>query len=82
MSQNGNYKIADFGLCRGKFFPNQNLNEGDSRYLAYEVLNNYDENSIEMLKKADIFSLGISIYELMTGKKLFFGLIFEKNMNI
>lgn len=54
------------------------MSEGDSRYLAYEVLNNFNENDIDMLKKADIFSLGISIYELMTGNLLFlyFFLIF------
>ena len=45
----------------------EDINEGDSRYLAPELLNDLCESMIPDLTKADIFSLGVSIYELMTG---------------
>ena len=45
----------------------EDINEGDSRYLAPELLNDLCESMIPDLTKADIFSFGVSIYELMTG---------------
>jgi wee1-like protein kinase len=47
----------------------EDINEGDCRYLAPELLNDFYEHSLPDLTKADIFSFGATIYELMTGKK-------------
>lgn len=46
--------------------------EGDARYLAREILNLEDlgEHRDEILKKGDIFSLGISLFELMERTRL------------
>jgi hypothetical protein len=46
----------------------EDINEGDCRYLALELLNDFPENLLPDLTKADIFSFGITIYELMVGK--------------
>lgn len=45
----------------------EDINEGDCRYLAPELLNDVYEHSLPDLTKADIFSFGATIYELMTG---------------
>jgi len=67
VGQDGLFKIADLGLAvategysRGSVF------EGDSRYFARELL----EGQISDLRKADIFSLGLSCYELATNRAL------------
>lgn len=56
-------KIADFGLSRAAQIRNGDVEEGDSRYLAKEVLN---LDSKVDLTKADIFSLGMTAYEMLT----------------
>lgn len=66
-SRTHKYKIADLGLSRiAERQAGEDINEGDSRYLAPELLSDYSEN-LPDLTKADIFSLGVTIYELMTG---------------
>ncbi len=66
-SRTHKYKIADLGLSRiAERQAGEDINEGDSRYLAPELLNDYSEH-LPDLTKADIFSLGVTIYELMTG---------------
>ncbi len=59
------YKISDFGLSvhtnKGK--ASGNVEEGDSRYLAKEML---DWDPVEDLTKCDIFSVGVSAYELVS----------------
>jgi hypothetical protein len=45
----------------------EDINEGDCRYLALELLNDFPEHELPDLTKADIFSFGITIYELMVG---------------
>ncbi|XP_057534243.1 wee1-like protein kinase isoform X2 [Amaranthus tricolor] len=63
--KNGVYKLGDFG---GATLLDQTLpiEEGDARYMPQEILNEkYDH-----LDKVDIFSLGVSIYELLRGSSL------------
>lgn len=62
-------KVADFGLAQ-HFSENQQLTEkwGTPTYIAPEILNEMPYN-----EKADIFSLGAIMYNLLTGKLLFPG---------
>ena len=69
ISNSKKYKIADLGLSRLVTKLDGDVPEGDSRYLAPELLNE-DPNVIPDLTKADIFSLGIMMYELMRNKPL------------
>eukprot|EP01010_Urceolus_cornutus_P000833 NODE_133_length_2259_cov_186.208145_g108_i0.p1 GENE.NODE_133_length_2259_cov_186.208145_g108_i0~~NODE_133_length_2259_cov_186.208145_g108_i0.p1 ORF type:complete len:592 (+),score=116.11 NODE_133_length_2259_cov_186.208145_g108_i0:61-1836(+) len=60
------YRLGDFGVARdfGKVRTMDN-GEGDSRYLCKFLL-----NSEEYLPQADIFSLGLTIYEIVLGHDL------------
>eukprot|EP01031_Cornospumella_fuschlensis_P026185 gene26185-31619_t len=60
-------KIGDFGHVRGIKEAGAVI-EGDSRYCARELINS-DCHSLD-LTKADIFSLGASVYELCLGRGL------------
>lgn len=68
------FKLSDLGLAQLTTNLNHNteISEGDSRYLAPEMLDIIEDNAetIPDLTKADIFSLGATIYEIMTGKEL------------
>ncbi|KAF6266132.1 wee1 kinase-like protein [Scenedesmus sp. NREL 46B-D3] len=59
------FKLGDFGLATLKG-GHWRVQEGDSRYLPMELLN----NDTKHLDKADIFALGLTLYELSTGKPL------------
>lgn len=65
----GRYKIGDLGLARLQTMLSGGINEGDSRYLAKEILND-DSQGLPDLRKADIFSLGIMLFEIMEKFKL------------
>jgi len=70
-SKTKKYKIADLGLSRiAQRSNHEDINEGDCRYLAQELLRDFPENQIPDLTKADIFSFGATIYELMIGSDL------------
>ena len=64
------YKISDFGLSvhtnKGKASTGS-VEEGDSRYLAKEML---DWGPVENLNKCDIFSVGMTAFELASGKQV------------
>ncbi|XVE73284.1 hypothetical protein DITRI_Ditri11bG0105200 [Diplodiscus trichospermus] len=63
--KNGVYKLGDFG-CATLLNKSLPVEEGDARYMPQEILNeNYDH-----LDKVDIFSLGVTIYELIRGSPL------------
>ncbi|XP_021280806.1 wee1-like protein kinase isoform X2 [Herrania umbratica] len=63
--KNGVYKLGDFG-CATLLNKSLPIEEGDARYMSQEILNeNYDH-----LDKVDIFSLGVTIYELIRGSPL------------
>ena len=73
LRKQGHYKLGDFGLAR-RFFESGHVTsgpgveEGDARYLAPELLEwNIREKD---LTKADLFSIGITGYELITGTQL------------
>ena len=68
LGQSSKHKLADLGMARFivKITDAENIPEGDSRYLSKEVLSTMPTGHVPDLKKADIFSLGITAYELMT----------------
>jgi serine/threonine protein kinase len=68
---NGKYKLGDLGLCRiAHVSHREDVTEGDSKYLAKEILSTLDETELPDLTKADIFSLGMTLYELVTMQEL------------
>jgi len=66
LSFSGTYKLADLGMARllkgDAHFP-----EGEKRYLAKELIGS---DSIEDVTKADIFSFGALLYEIIEGVSL------------
>ncbi|XP_057548991.1 wee1-like protein kinase [Amaranthus tricolor] len=63
--KNGVYKLGDFG-CATLLDKTLPIEEGDARYMPQEILNEKHDH----LDKVDIFSLGVSIYELLRGSSL------------
>mmetsp|Transcript_8670 Transcript_8670/g.38579 ORF Transcript_8670/g.38579 Transcript_8670/m.38579 type:complete len:523 (-) Transcript_8670:3325-4893(-) len=68
LTREGIYKIGDLGLTTliDHIESPDDLVEGDGRYLAREVM----EGTCGDLRKADMFSLGLSAYELCSGRQL------------
>ncbi|WZZ11687.1 hypothetical protein YC2023_097608 [Brassica napus] len=63
--KNGVCKLGDFG-CATRLDKSLPVEEGDARYMPQEVLN----ENYEHLDKVDIFSLGVTVYELIRGSPL------------
>jgi len=59
--KNDQFKLGDFGLV--STVSSHDVEEGDSRYMSMELLSG---DHID-LTKSDIFSLGISLYEICIG---------------
>ncbi|CAM9480020.1 unnamed protein product, partial [Ectocarpus fasciculatus] len=65
--KNGQYKLGDFGLVTPVHVRSgTDVVEGDSRYMSKELLNDDHSN----LTKCDVFSLGITLYEIISGRPL------------
>ena len=71
-SFNHKFKIGDLGLARITTNISGEIPEGDSRYLASELINiiSNDSAPIPDLTKADIFALGCTMLEIMNSKPL------------
>jgi serine/threonine protein kinase len=61
------YKLGDMGQTQ-EIDSSSDLDEGDSRYLAPDFLNTDIPKHKRDYKKNDIFSLGMTLYELATSK--------------
>lgn len=59
------YKLSDLGLA-ARLDSGRIENEGDAKYMALEVM----QSKVCKLDKADVFSLGASVYELIKGSAL------------
>lgn len=68
VSTSGKYKLGDLGFSRLMNKLSHDVPEGDSRYLAKELLNT--DEALPDLRKADIFSLGILAYELVEKQRV------------
>ncbi len=62
-----NFKLGDFGLVT-RLDSVGDVMEGDARYMSPELLQIVSENV--QLDKCDVFSLGITLYEVLSGRGL------------
>jgi eukaryotic-like serine/threonine-protein kinase len=72
IADDGHLKIIDFGVAKsvsGKFMTSSGLVKGKLGYMAIESL-----AGKQVDKRADIFSIGVVAWELLTGQRLFTGL--------
>ena len=72
LSRHGEVKILDFGLAKARSLtrhaPSRGLAHGTPSYMSPE-----QASGAEVDRRTDIFSLGVIIYEMATGKRLFRG---------
>ncbi|MBA3396844.1 MAG: serine/threonine protein kinase [Deltaproteobacteria bacterium] len=71
ISDDGHVKIIDFGVAKavsGKFMTNTGMVKGKLSYMANETLTGATVDT-----RADIFSIGVVAWELITGRRLFKG---------
>jgi len=66
-----NIKYIDFGLSCIGFNCNTDKASGSPIYMAPEILYRIIPYNLEILKKSDIWSLGMTIYEIITKKNLY-----------
>lgn len=71
LSRNGEIKVADFGLAKASLqveTTDPGVVKGKMSYLSPEAA-----RGEEVDRRADIFAVGILLYEMLTGKRLFYG---------
>ena len=71
ISRNGEVKLADFGLAKAASqveSTDPGVVKGKMGYLSPEAARGENVD-----RRADIFSVGILLYEMLTGKRLFYG---------
>lgn len=71
ITDDGHVKIIDFGVAKGtsgKFMTNTGMVKGKLSYMALETL-----TAAQLDCRADLFSLGVVMWELITGRRLFRG---------
>src|SRR5437667_134493 len=71
LTDDGHLKIIDFGVAKalsGRFMTSSGLIKGKLSYMSVEVLAG---KAID--RRADIFSVGVVAWEIITGKRLFAG---------
>lgn len=68
ISKSGKYKLGDLGQSRKLSKSTYDVGDGDSRYLAPEMLNTHLSVIPIDYTKVDIFSLGMTLFELATSK--------------
>jgi len=70
ISKTKKYKLGDMGQSALAKLSFEEIEEGDARYLAPELLNSEEYSEKPELTKADVFSLGITLFELATRHSL------------
>jgi eukaryotic-like serine/threonine-protein kinase len=71
LTEEGHLKIIDFGVAKavsGQFMTSSGAIKGKLGYMALETL-----SGANIDRRADIFSLGVVAWELLTGRRLFRG---------
>jgi serine/threonine protein kinase len=71
ITDDGHVKIIDFGVAKGlsgKFMTNTGMVKGKLSYMASETL-----SGAQLDCRADIFSIGVVMWELIAGRRLFRG---------
>ena len=63
LDASGNARIMDFGIAAVAGFTDAAATWGTPRYMAPESVNNGD-----VARSADVFSIGMSLYEMLTGR--------------
>ena len=71
ITDDGHVKIIDFGVAKGlsgKFMTNTGMVKGKLSYMASETM-----SGTQLDTRADIFSIGVVMWEMITGRRLFRG---------
>lgn len=68
VTKNGQIKITDFGLTKKLKETDDEFEEGDSKYIAKEVLES--RMLYQLNTKSDVFSLGLTLLDLIYGVEL------------
>ncbi len=69
VAYSGEVKVADFGIAKAE----SNLSDTDAGVLKgkYEYMSPEQASGLEIDQRSDIFSLGIVMWEMLTGRRLF-----------